>query len=39
MGFLTDEEIAKALTFVRASWGNNLDAVTTDDVARARKGK
>jgi mono/diheme cytochrome c family protein len=39
MGFLTDEEIAAALTYVRASWGNGLDAITTADVARVRKAK
>jgi nitrite reductase (NO-forming) len=39
MGFLTDEEIAAALTFARASWGNGLDAITPDDVARVRKAK
>jgi nitrite reductase (NO-forming) len=37
LAFLTDEEIAAALTFVRSSWGNNLDGVTKQDVARVRK--
>jgi nitrite reductase (NO-forming) len=37
MSFLTDEEIAAALTFVRASWGNGLDAIAPADVARVRK--
>ena len=37
MGFLTDEEIAAALTFVRASWGNGLDAIAKEDVARVRR--
>ena len=37
MGFLTDEEIAAALTFVRASWGNGLDAIDKEDVARVRR--
>jgi nitrite reductase (NO-forming) len=36
LGHLPDYEIAKVLTFVRASWGNKLDAVTADDVARVR---
>jgi nitrite reductase (NO-forming) len=36
MAFLTDDEIANVLTYVRTSWGNGLDAVTTDDVAKAR---
>jgi nitrite reductase (NO-forming) len=36
MAFLTDEEIATALTFVGSSWGNERGAVTTADVARAR---
>lgn len=36
MQFLTDEEIAAALTYVRASWGNNLDAISPDEVARVR---
>src|SRR5690606_13764052 len=37
MAFLTDDEIASVLTFVRASWGNNLPPVSSDDVAQARK--
>jgi nitrite reductase (NO-forming) len=36
MQFLTDEEIAGALSFARASWGNHLDAVTPAEVAHAR---
>jgi nitrite reductase (NO-forming) len=36
MQFLSDEEIAGALTYVRAAFGNHLDAVKPDDVARVR---
>jgi nitrite reductase (NO-forming) len=36
LGFLSDEEIAGALSFVRSSWGNKLDAVTPAEVARVR---
>lgn len=36
MAFLTDEEIAGALTFVRGSWSNGLDAVTPAEVAKVR---
>jgi nitrite reductase (NO-forming) len=36
MAFLSDDEIAGALTFVRSSWGNSLDAVAPADVAAAR---
>jgi nitrite reductase (NO-forming) len=36
LGHLPDYEIARVLTFVRASWGNKLDAVTADEVARVR---
>lgn len=36
MQFLTDEEIAGALSFARASWGNHLDGVTPAEVARVR---
>jgi mono/diheme cytochrome c family protein len=34
---LGDEQIAAVLTFVRQSWGNYAPAVTTADVARARR--
>jgi nitrite reductase (NO-forming) len=37
MSFLSDDEIAGALTFVRGSWGNALPAVTAADVTKARK--
>ncbi|HSD86871.1 MAG TPA: copper-containing nitrite reductase [Kofleriaceae bacterium] len=36
MSFLTDEEIAGALSYVRASFGNNLPPVKPADVARVR---
>ena len=36
MAFLSDEEIAGALTFVRSAWGNKLDAVTPAEVAKVR---
>ena len=37
MAFLSDDEIAGALTFVRSSWGNSLDAVTPGDVKKVRE--
>jgi nitrite reductase (NO-forming) len=36
LSFLSDEEAAAALTYVRASWGNAGDAVTPSDVAKKR---
>ena len=36
LAFLSDEEIAAVLTFVRASWGNTLDAVAASEVAKVR---
>jgi nitrite reductase (NO-forming) len=36
MAFLTDDEIAGALSFARASWGNSSPAVKPADVAKAR---
>jgi nitrite reductase (NO-forming) len=36
MSFLTDDEIAGALSYVRASFGNNLPAVKPETVAKAR---
>ncbi|HVK86533.1 MAG TPA: copper-containing nitrite reductase [Kofleriaceae bacterium] len=36
MGFLTDDEVASVLTFVRSSWGNTLDGVKPADVAAVR---
>lgn len=35
-GFLTDEQVAAVLTFVRSNFGNDADAVTADEVARVR---
>ena len=36
MAFLSDDEIAGALTFARASWGNQLDKVSPQEVAGVR---
>ncbi len=38
LGHLNDVEIARVLTYVRSAWGNQLDAVTADEVARVRAG-
>ncbi len=35
--FLSDDEIANALTYVRNAWGNQGDAVSSDEVAAHRK--
>lgn len=35
-GFLTDEQVAAVLTFVRSNFGNDADAVVADEVARVR---
>ncbi len=35
-GFLKDDEIAAILTYIRASWSNEADAVTAEEVARVR---
>jgi mono/diheme cytochrome c family protein len=35
-GHLADAEIASAISYVFASWGNDLEAVSPDDVARLR---
>jgi alcohol dehydrogenase (quinone), cytochrome c subunit len=35
-GKLTDTEVARVLTFVRTTWGNAADPVTTRDVAEVR---
>jgi nitrite reductase (NO-forming) len=37
MNYMTDEQIADVLTYVRNSWGNSGDAVSTDEVARVRQ--
>jgi nitrite reductase (NO-forming)/hydroxylamine reductase len=36
MGYLNDQELADALTYVFASWGNSLAAVSVDEVAALR---
>jgi nitrite reductase (NO-forming) len=38
MAYLSDDEIASVLTFVRGSWGNQLGAVTAGEVAAVRSG-
>ena len=35
-GFLNDEQVADVLTYIRESFGNDADAITTDEVARVR---
>jgi len=35
-GFLSDEQVAAVLTFVRSSFENTADAVTADEVTRVR---
>lgn len=35
-GFLTDEQVAAVLTFVRSNFDNEADAVTAEEVARVR---
>jgi nitrite reductase (NO-forming) len=39
LAYLTDDEIADVLTFVRSSWGNAGDKVTPDEVASKRPGR
>ena len=34
---LSDEEIANVLTYVRSTWGNAADAVTTEQVTKVRE--
>ncbi|SIT45482.1 hypothetical protein BN2476_470009 [Paraburkholderia piptadeniae] len=36
-GKLTDTEMARVLTFVRNTWGNDAAPVTTHEVARIRQ--
>lgn len=36
---LTDEEIADVLSYIRVSFGNNLEAITAEQVKQYRKGK
>jgi mono/diheme cytochrome c family protein len=33
---MNDEHIADVLSFVRSAWGNNADAVSTDQVKKLR---
>jgi mono/diheme cytochrome c family protein len=33
---MSDEKIAQVLTYVRGAWGNNADAVSTDQVKKLR---
>lgn len=35
--FLADEEISDVLNYVRSSWGNKGEAVTPEEVSKARK--
>ncbi len=37
LGYLSDDQIADVLTYVRNSWGNSGDAVTPEEVAKVRK--
>ena len=36
LNYLTDEEVASVLTYVRSSWGNSGDAVTVAEVGKLR---
>jgi nitrite reductase (NO-forming) len=36
LAYLTDDQIANVLTYVRNSWGNTADAVSVQDVAKIR---
>ena len=36
-GFLNDEQVAQVLTYVRSNFGNEADAVTTEEVASIRE--
>lgn len=37
--FLSDKEVSDVLTFIRSSFGNKADAITSDDVKRTRAAK
>jgi nitrite reductase (NO-forming) len=37
LNYLTDEQVANVLTYVRNTWGNSGDAVTVPEVAKIRK--
>lgn len=36
LAYLNDDQVANVLTFVRNSWGNNADAISSQDVAKIR---
>jgi nitrite reductase (NO-forming) len=36
LAYLTDEQIANVLTYVRNSWGNSAEAISAQDVAKIR---
>ena len=35
-GFLNDEQVAKVTTYIRANFGNDADAISTEEVAKIR---
>jgi mono/diheme cytochrome c family protein len=35
-GTLTDDKIAEVMTYIRATWGNTANAVSEDEVTKAR---
>ncbi|MEM7349000.1 MAG: cytochrome c, partial [Chloroflexota bacterium] len=35
-GFLNDEQVADVLTYIRANFGNDADAISADEVAKVR---
>lgn len=37
MGFLTDEQLAAALTYIRRAWGHQADPVAPGVIAQARR--
>ena len=37
--FLSDQQVADVLTYIRASFGNDADAITKEEVTRVRAGK
>jgi mono/diheme cytochrome c family protein len=37
LNYLSDEQIANVLTYVRNSWGNSGEAVTPQEVTRIRQ--
>lgn len=38
-GFLSDEQVASVLTYVRSNFGNDADAVSADEVRRVREAE